>query len=295
MNRYFKSPPFYITFGILIFVGAMYFAFKSKYEINFDNPTEVNVVNRWEMPPLLMEVSGIAYIDKNHLACIQDEDGYIFIYNLANKKIERKFKFGPAGDYEGITLVGNTAYVLRSDARVFEVSDITSENPTTIDHETPLNDEYDFEGICYDKKNNRLLLAYKEENPDKKKNYKSIYEFDLEDKRLKREPVYKIMYHKEIFKPLQHFKTDKVFSPSEIGIHPQTGDVYILDGVNPKLLILDNNMKEKALYVFDPGIFAQPEGLTFSEEGRMFIANEGGWNPANILEVSLEDTKMKKE
>ncbi|MDR6302116.1 SdiA-regulated domain-containing protein [Mesonia maritima] len=295
MKSYFKSPPFFITLGILVFVVAVYFLFRSKYEVNFENPTEVNIVTRWEMPKLLEEISGIAYIDENHIAAIQDEDGYIFIFNLASKKIERKFKFAEAGDYEGITLVGNTAFVLRSDARIFEVSDITSDNPSVIKHETPLTDEYDFEGICYDKKHNRLLLAFKEENPDKSKDYKSIYEFALDDKRLKREPVFTIKYDSETFKKLEHFGDDKVFNPSEIGINPVTEEIYVLDGVKPKLLILDKNFKEKRLYVFDPGFFAQPEGLTFSEDGKLFIANEGGWNPGNILEVLLGSTKLQKK
>ncbi len=282
---YFKSLPFYVTMGILLFVTAVYFLFRSKYEINHVNPSEVNVVNKWEMSDTLHEVSGIAYLDKTSMAAIQDEKGSIFIYNLITKNIDREIKFAENGDYEGIAMIGNKAYVLRSDAYIFEVEDITKEEPQVTKHELGLTDEYDFEGITYDKKFNRLLLAYKDENPQKDKDYKEILQFDLEQKKLLKEPVYKITYNNPLFKELRHFNTDKVFKPSEIGIHPKTGDIYILDGKTPKLLILDSNWQEKQLYVFDPKVFNQPEGLTFSPEGKIYIANEGGFSAANILHV----------
>lgn len=282
---YFKSPPFYITVGILILVGAIYFIFRSKYEVNHVNPSEINIVNKWEMPEILHEVSGIAYLSKSQMAAVQDEKGIIYIYNLVTKKIDREIEFGKNGDYEGITMLGNKAYILRSDAYIFEIEDITAKEPVVKEYELPLKGDYDFEGITYDKKFNRLLLAFKDENPEKEKDYKTIFQFDLQQKKLLDEPVYKITYDNPLFKELRNFKTDKVFKPSEIGIHPKTGDIYILDGKSSQLLILDSNWKEKQLYVFDPNVFNQPEGMTFSPEGKIYISNEGGFSPANILHV----------
>ena len=34
--------------------------------------------------------------------------------------------------------------------------------------------------------------------------------------------------------------------------------------------------------------FSQPEGITFSPQGEIFISNEGGQEPGNILKVEVK-------
>ena len=36
----------------------------------------------WELPDKLIEISGLSFIDEYTLACIQDEKGNIYIFNL---------------------------------------------------------------------------------------------------------------------------------------------------------------------------------------------------------------------
>ena len=40
---------------------------------------DVKVISKWEVPDILREVSGIAYLGPNRFACVQDEQGTIFI------------------------------------------------------------------------------------------------------------------------------------------------------------------------------------------------------------------------
>jgi uncharacterized protein YjiK len=87
--------------------------------------SEVTILQKWDLPSDLKEVSGIAYIDEQRFACIQDEEGKIFIYNTTSGKIEKQIPFSTAGDYEDITLKGNTAYIVRADGTLYEV-DINS-------------------------------------------------------------------------------------------------------------------------------------------------------------------------
>ena len=75
--------------------------------------------------------------------------------------------------------------------------------------------------------------------------------------------------------------------PSEIAIHPVTNEIYITDGRNPKLLILDASGAIKKLYQLNKNEFSQPEGLTFKPDGEMLIANEGVKQPGNILTVKV--------
>src|ERR1700754_307094 len=53
----------------------------------------ISVIKTWEMPEKLTEISGMAWVDKDRVAAIEDNDGIIFIYNLKDEKIETKIKF----------------------------------------------------------------------------------------------------------------------------------------------------------------------------------------------------------
>ncbi|MGB8704166.1 MAG: hypothetical protein WCD31_03980, partial [Gillisia sp.] len=75
--------------------------------------------------------------------------------------------------------------------------------------------------------------------------------------------------------------------PSEIGINPANKNIYILEGQNPKLLILSPQGKSQKLYVMKEKQFAQAEGLTFGENNELYISNESNGAPANIMKVSL--------
>jgi uncharacterized membrane protein YkoI len=116
---------------------------------------------RWELPSELREVSGIAYLQDDKLACVQDEEGAIFIYDLKKKTVERKIDFAGRGDYEGIAVVGSIAFVLRSDGALYEVPDFLKGKPTATLHPSVLAATQNTEGLAYDEENNRLLMLAK--------------------------------------------------------------------------------------------------------------------------------------
>jgi hypothetical protein len=62
----------------------------------------------------------------------------------------------------------------------------------------------------------------------------------------------------------------------------------MLDGSKPKILVANKDWKLTKLYELDKNVFYQPEGITFSEDGRLFISNEGKKGKPNILEVELK-------
>lgn len=248
---------------------------------------EVKVINKWMLPAILEEVSGIAYLSKDRFACVQDETGTIFIYNTGTSKIEREVPFAGAGDYEGVTLAGKTAYVVRSDGKLYEVDNIESANPKVKQYDTPLTEEHNVEGLCFDQQHNRLLLAIKGSEPGDQ-HYKGIYAFDLSIKKMAAVPVYKINLTDAVFKNTKAKKKESIMRPSEINVHPLTGDVYITEATNPKILVMDAKGNNKALYNLSKANFSQPEGFTFSPAGELFISNEGKKESGNILQVQIE-------
>jgi uncharacterized protein YjiK len=274
-----------IVVGVLSLAGLILFGYNEfiTKDTLQDQPVAYEIINEWQLPKELDEVSGIDWIGDNKLACIQDEDGIIFIFNLETSKVEKSIEFAGAGDYEDIRIVGKTAYVLRSDGEIFEVSDFLSGNSKTKTYSNFLTEKQNLESLAWDKNNKRLLLAIKDREL-KDDNYKGVYQFSLTNKELERNPLYRLNMQDSLLRE-RETKLNKKLQPSALSIHPKNKDFYILDGRAPQLVIANNDMKLKKRYALHEDDFEQAEGLTFSENGRLFISNEGKGGKANILEV----------
>lgn len=69
----------------------------SSFLHDFNNPNEDILLTG-----IIWEVSGIVWLNKDEIACVQDESGKVFIYDIEQKTIERSYTFSSEGDYEGI-------------------------------------------------------------------------------------------------------------------------------------------------------------------------------------------------
>lgn len=285
-----KKATIWIILGLLGIVAAITvysFNGKSENRITQQERDSYKILKKWELPNELEEVSGIAWLDSNRLAAVQDEKGIIFIYNLQSSSIEEEIEFNSGGDFEGIAIAGENAYVLRSDGEIFEILNFMRDDPITESFPSALSamDDIDVEGLTYDKKNNRLLLAVKERK-DRKEN-KAVYSFGLNPKSSAKNALLEIPLDHSIFRNIDGDIKNR-FTPSEIAIHPTTGEYYMLDGRNPKVLILEPNGNPSELFILDERTFNKPEGIIFSPGGTLYISNEAGDEAANILEVSLK-------
>jgi uncharacterized protein YjiK len=246
----------------------------------------VTVINQWDLPAVLKEVSGISAIDNDRFACIQDERGSIFIFNLSTKNIEQEISFAGVGDYEGIAVVGETIYVVTADGKIYEVKNYKSGKPGVTNYRTHLTAKQNIEGLAYDSKNNRLLASVKDQEMNGA-DYKGIYSFDLATKTMAKEPVYKIDLSDPLLANGKKKKSGNTIQPSEILVHPVTNEILVLDGPGGRLVVLDANGKIKKLHQLAGKAFSQPEGMTFAPGGKFYISNEGKKEPGNILEVQL--------
>ncbi|MFT5667291.1 MAG: hypothetical protein ACI9DK_001480 [Vicingaceae bacterium] len=245
------------------------------------------VVNTWNLPKELSEISGMVWLRDDLLACVQDEEGVIFIYDLDKKQITSRVLFAGAGDYEGIAIHENDAYVLRSDGVIFLVENFESDNSKTSKFETAFSEENNMESLALNKLNCSLLLAPKDRDLSDL-NFKGMYEISLDSKKMNVSPSFKINMNDQAFESFRSKKVYKTFSPSGLAIHPKTHDIYVLDGKKPKLLILDKQGKLKQIHLLDETVFVQPESITFDAGGKLFIGNEGKENNATIIEVQLK-------
>ncbi|MEC8683166.1 MAG: SdiA-regulated domain-containing protein [Bacteroidota bacterium] len=247
----------------------------------------LEIVNTWELPDALEEVSGIAWVSDAKIAAVEDEDGLIYIYDLAKNKIDKTIEFADDGDYEGIAVTGEDAYVMRSDGLLFEVQNYATAQPVTKTYQSAMSHKNNVETLSYDAKNQRLLTAPKDLDPNDE-DIKGIYAFDLKQHLMLPDLVARIDMKDKAFKKFEKNKAYRTFRPSDLAIHPKTGEIYMLEGVNPKLIILDKTYAIKKVYELDKDDFAQPEGITFNPDGTLFISNEAHGGTANIHQVELD-------
>ncbi len=259
---------------------------KSDSEDTGSGKSPISIAKVWEMPADLLEISAVSWIDGTRFACVQDETGKIYIYNTASSTVEKEIDFGKTGDYEGIAIAGANAYVWRADGKIFEILNYNQTSRVIKEYQTHLSVDEDSESMCYDKANNRLLISVKAGDPNSDE-YKGIYAFDLKTKTMAAEPVLKIDLADPVFEQVETGKKKKKkggsgIQPSDIAIHP-TGDIYVLEGTKPKLMIMDSSGKIKQLYQLDNSELIQPEGITFNAAGDLFISSEGSKTKPGIL------------
>lgn len=253
-----------------------------------ESDSSVKVITKWMLPDILQEVSGIAWLSANRFACVQDELGKVFIYDTAKNKIEREIQFGPPGDYEGVAVADQSIFVLRADGVLFGIGDYTRDNPPIESFKTHLTKKEDSESLAYDSKHHRLLVGVKAADPGSDE-YKGIYSYDLRTKKMSETPVYKINLKDKLLEKYVKKKLQNAISPSDIEIHPVSGDIFVLEGTKPKLMIMGTDGIVKNVFDLKKSVFPQPEGLSFSPEGKLYISSEGGKGPGIILEVALND------
>lgn len=259
------------------------------------------------LPDTLREVSGLTNLDSVTFACIQDENGILFIYNIAENKIKNQYTFHIDGDYEGITRVDSILYVLRSDGTLFDISDFQSVNFKLTSYSTGIPAGNN-EGLCYDPDNNQLLIACKGKI-GKGSGYKDkrvIYGFGLATKSLTPEPVFdfdlqaikQFAVQNEINLQTKTRKKKKEvisepmirFLTSAIGVHPLTKKLYLLSASDHLFFIFDRNGELEHIEQLDPAIFNKTEGITFVRNN-MLITNEGQDKKPTLLKFNYKNTQ----
>lgn len=301
---------------ILLILSLVYFTSYSqgddKYKLfehpNYNFPYQLNQPEKsWDLPKKLVEISGLSYIDKHRLACVQDEKGNIYIFNLKSGEVEQKIDFGENGDYEGVEILGHDAWVLKSNGKLYQVKNFLKEvEPNVKKHTTALSGKNDAEGLAYDPFSKNLLIACKG-HPfvDEKagKEFKAIYSFNLETKLLELRPFLliemdTIKYYKnyntmtqlgvELLAYFDSSKGDLSFQPSGIAIHPKTGNIYILGSVGNLLLVFSREGEMLAIIELKSKVHPQPEGICFDPDGTLYISNEGDEDEGTILKIELK-------
>ncbi len=262
---------------------------KTIFNYNINSPSEV-----FDLHEELWEVSGIEWTKESNILAIQDEGGFIYFLNEKTATIQKELNFAPKGDYESIRLVKGIIWILQADGFLHKIQNWNGDNLKRDIIKLPFNDNNDLEGLCYDKEKNRLLIACKNSPVfgEKIKDYRAVYAFDMDNEEVSPEPVYTLTTEKinnylnknpqsyQNAAVLERLKKAKAlpFMPSEVAINPKNGHIYLLAGTGFAVFVLNQANELLHIAELNEDIFPQAEGLTFADNGDMFISSEGRFN-----------------
>lgn len=235
---------------------------------NITKPQTMNLGTR------LDEISGICWVSDSIILANNDESGRIFAINIMEpgNLDYTNVKFGEKDDYEDIVKVDSAIYLLVATGKIVRVMNYQDE--TNIQAETVAElpgVENEFESLYYDKDINSLVMVCKDCHREKNK-IRSAYRYDLSSNKLIDSPYYQIQMD-QIRKITDDAEAD--FRPSAASINPMDKKVYLVSSIG-KLMVVVNPKTGKVEQAFGISalLFPQPEGITFSDKGDMFISNE---------------------
>lgn len=281
-----------------------------KKDIPYQFPYTINAPQQsMKLANILKEISGLSMSeDDNILYAIQDENGIVFQLDKSTGKIIKQKRFHDDGDYEGIEMVGDKIYIVKSSGNIYEVNDLWTEKPERKKFKFFLTKENNIEGLTYNAVSNKLILSAKGFSPAKEenKNNRVIYSFDLATNTLEEDPIF--VYEK---KDMEEFVKTKVpkenrhlfaianpgkgefkLGPSGIAIHPITKNYYTVSSRGKVLIVCHPDGSLLHFEKLNKKIHIQPEGITFDKAGNLYISNEGDKeHPAKLYRFDFNSKK----
>jgi uncharacterized protein YjiK len=238
------------------------------------------------LPNDLSEVSGLAYLDDNHLLTHNDEEGIVYKINTSTAEVISEYSIGKKEiekDFEGIAVVKDSVYLVTSNGTLIKFS--LSNVNNLIEYEkikTPLTSKNNVEGLCYEEDTNSLLLACKDSPGKGYKNHKAIYQYKLDDMNFIEKPRFLIS--------LKELKKDfdiKDFSPSGIEVNPINSNYFIISA-NPEVIVeLNPDGKLVNAKKINDKKHKQPEGITFLKDATLILADESNGKKARLTLIQL--------
>ena len=239
----------------------------------------------YTLPESLEEISGLTYYADGQLAALNDEHGRVYVFDINERKVVHRIRFEGDGDFEGIELVDNYMYAIKSNGKLYrfniEMEGVVEKLPS------PFNSKNDIEGLGYDPDQQKLLVALKGDGDIKGVDVKgkAIYGFNLGTDKFEKLPLYTLK-DKDVERVLG--AKYKKIKPSGIAVHPISGEVYVIASSGRALVVFHKNGKPKNLSLLRSKLFPQPEGIAFAPNGDLFISNEREGEGGTILHFKMK-------
>lgn len=234
------------------------------------------------LPPILREISGLAVTADGRLLGHDDEIGVIYELDPYRGAILKSFRFGNElvrGDFEGIAIAGDELYVTTSDGTIYATAE--GANGARMRYrvqETRLGRRCEIEGLAFEPRGRVLLLPCKRVRDEALEDSVVIFRWSLDEQRLA-EPS-KITL--PLSRVLARMRAGR-FRPSAIELLPETGTYFVLSARDAAIIEISRAGDLLAVRELSEDQHPQAEGLTFTRDRMLVIADEG--NPRGSVTV----------
>ena len=254
---------------------------------------------RIELPRELREVSAVVLAGPGQVACVQDEKGALWLVDLHGAKQPQKLPFGEGGDYEGLAKVGDRYWVLRSDGRLLEL--VPDGERFRIAQRLQLPGPWrDWEGLCFDDAEQRLLVMPKDAPGDKnERELRVVFAVDPVTGKVASEPVVRFSLGTWIEQaaaagidlPVHRSAKGKErvaleLACSELLVVPGARQLLLLSAAGGVVCRIDFTGRLLGLQRLDKAQAPQAEGMTWLADGRLLVASEGAGECGRLLVVT---------
>lgn len=254
----------------------------------------------YRLPPELLEVSALTDVDDLTLACLHDEAAMLYLFDLRQGVIARRFSFGHPGDMEGLTRVGDQYFALRSDGLVYRLS-LKGDAVQVLDTFRLALSNRNIEGLGYDERFDRVLVSPKDipKGSSELRDVRVIHAFDTRTGKVLPEPVLTLSINtlidqaraKGLTVPMRTTDNGREVPAlklrfSSVAVDPRSDLIYLLSAVDRMVLVVDRQGDLVYLEQLDARAHPKPEGITFLPAGDLLISNEGKGTAPSIVRFS---------
>ena len=231
----------------------------------------------YRLPEKLNEISGISPVSESLIACIADEKGIVYFYDMRLREIVHEIRFTDKGDFEDLVVTGDVIYVLNSNGEIWTIAQYMDAKRTVSSSRLQIEQPFELEGLCA--KDTYLLTAAKFYH-NKKRNSRTllpVWPVSLPSMQVAA-PLFLIPDNVgDISKPNLPFHTSAICFDS-------TANEFLLLSTFTKLLLRCSTSGEIIQRIVLPeNLFTQPEGLCITAGGQLLISNEGKEGKATVI------------
>jgi uncharacterized protein YjiK len=232
-------------------------------------------IAKWNLGEDLLEISGLALTPDGRLFAHADEGGTVFELEYRSGRFIKAFSVGQdrpvVGDFEGITTVGDTLFMLTSKGVLYQFLEGEQGGKVPyVSHDTGLEKACEFEGVAYDSTQGSMLMVCKNVYTEGALGDSLvIYRWPLYAKGDSAAP--------RITAPLEPIIGPNGWDdlhPSDITIDPGTGNYVIVTAQERALVVVRPTGELVSARPLGKSL-AHAEGVAITRDGILIISTEG--------------------
>jgi len=255
-----------------------------------DLPYDLNNPDLVIYPGSFLEnIVGLDIYSDREVAIVPESPGIIYMIDHKKSKISGQWRTVSRGKTSGLAIHSNTVFQVKTNGMIYGKRYIDTRKPKTLKTNPLLPGKTEPYGLAMDRRMQRLLLVCK--NPVVQgvpmKNYCGVYRFnpytrqdsselicvvDLRPVNKAGNPATRSMVYGTFNTDKDRREKPKLFSPSGLGLHPVTDELYILSAESNQLIVTNQEGELQHMVKLDDELFQQCEAMTIGEDGMLYIS-----------------------